>query len=195
MFETGGQAVFEYVLLQLFLELFVCEADRGRFAPAAFRVGVGVDDLFCEVRVVFDEFARVAVLRRHGVDVLDAAAICGEVSEVLVDARHVSFGIRRGSSGRPVEGVVRVRGHDRPAVIDEVAFFARADGPGGLKRVRRADGATQRLVAQAFAGWQLHDDRGGARGPRSAARSEIASSAMHDAARAWRSGAAGLYPL
>src|SRR5207247_1431577 len=92
------------------------------------------------------------------VDVAVSAAVVREVFEILVDAFLVSSRIGGCAGWLPVDDVVRVRRHHRPAVVIEV----------GEERVKwpKRGGPAQWLVAHGPAAFQVHDQGGGTRGKR-----------------------------
>src|SRR6202035_1173333 len=117
MGKIGREAVFAHVFAQLRADLGVGQADRRGFASVG-RIGVSVDDRAGEVRVVGDRFARtVGVLGGDRVDILVAAAVMGEVFEVLVDAGLIFGGVGGRAARGPVEGVVAVVDQPRGPVV------------------------------------------------------------------------------
>ena len=159
--QIGRQVVSGDVARDLLLDLCIGEAVGHRAVRRALtrRVRVGVDQHAAELHVVVrDRAGQVVVLRPDRVDVLIAAAVVGEIPEVLGDAGHEPVRIRTQSARAPHQHVVGVRRHHRAAVVVHVVEHQ-------VERDRPALGSsrTQRLVGHRVAVRQRLDDCRGAR--------------------------------
>jgi hypothetical protein len=138
-------------------QLRVSEADGRRFAAIA-RIRVGVDQRPAEVRAVSRELPRgIVVLCGDRLDVRGAAAVMSEVFEVPAQPWLVVGRVRSRAGRRPVERVVGVGGHHRPAVVVEVREPR-------IERPRRSGRFPHRVVAEGRAVLQPDDDGRGAGG-------------------------------